>query len=107
MGSLVLGGSVAFNPTLGLILTHLNLKLCASPYSIFQSYLRSDSDIIKLYIPEIPTCTFNPTLGLILTRARVAKFYGTLSFQSYLRSDSDLARGLFQEAGADVLSILP
>ncbi len=55
----------------------------------FQSYLRSDSDMIVGVILFYILHDFNPTLGLILTFNTATASSPWLSFQSYLRSDSD------------------
>ena len=97
--------SIAFNPTLGLILTFLNGRM---PHTLhnFQSYLRSDSDSSLTSTSSGRYLSFNPTLGLILTDAGSQEPGNADSFQSYLRSDSD-PLSLIIKHESFILSILP
>ena len=59
--------------------------------SEFQSYLRSDSDMVpRSYCAVMMRPHFNPTLGLILTPVQRSEPSPYPRFQSYLRSDSDM-----------------
>ena len=72
----------------------------------FQSYLRSNSDLLILRYGNQLRAPFNPTLGLILTGPGVFGSKIAPDFQSYLRSNSDAKkyRKTYQELH---LSILP
>ena len=59
------------------------------PQVVFQSYLRSNSDVPDDDFPEVRTSSFNPTLGLILTENVSSRLALHNPFQSYLRSNSD------------------
>ena len=75
---------------------------------MFQSYLRSDSDLLSILSRYVVPYSFNPTLGLILTiDSHLNHPFLPAPFQSYLRSDSDQQELLHLPPCASFLSILP